>query len=76
MPQYQYRVRNKARRVLAENAIVERDIGSACRSISTAIALFVGSRGGEEGAVIELDDPDGTTVVRLSLSGEEAARSH
>lgn len=72
MPQYQFRVRDRSKRVLAENVIVERDIVSACQSISAAIALFIASQGGHNDAVIELDDPDGTTVARLSLSDGEA----
>ncbi|MGI2034029.1 hypothetical protein ACRQ1B_16675 [Rhizobium panacihumi] len=67
MPRYHFRIRDRTKRVLAEDDIVERDHASARRAVTFAIALFISGHGGEVGATVELDDPNGTTIARLSL---------
>lgn len=74
MPRYRFRIRDIAKRVLAEDDIDEHDAVSACRAVTFAIVLFISSHGAEGGAMIELDDPDGTTIDRMSLDGKPQAR--
>lgn len=67
MPRYRFRIGDKAKRVLAEDEIIQRDHAAARRAVTFAIALFKSGHGSESGATIELYDPRGTTIARLSL---------
>lgn len=70
MPVFHYRVRDRSRRVIAENDVDEPDFAAACRAVAVALAFFTFSQQAFPDATIELDDADGRPVTRISLRVE------
>ncbi|TWF46553.1 hypothetical protein [Neorhizobium alkalisoli] len=70
MERFTFKVRDRFRRVLAEDQIEEVDARTACKAAAMALAMFTFSQAVIPDTSIEVDDIEGRTIARIAIKIE------
>lgn len=70
MARFTFKVRDKFKRILAENQIEEASAQSACRAAAVALAMFTFGQATVPDTSIDIDDIDGRTIAKIAIKVE------